>query len=79
MMMNKMPVGRTASKIARVVVANSEASAQRGLTTRSKNVVLASRSALAARHGLSKLPVMKLPQRSLVHATRPVLGAGTSS
>lgn len=64
-MMSKMPVGRTASKVARVVLGNSEASLQRGLTTRSKNVVASTRSGLAVQ-GANRLAVAQLPFRNVV-------------
>ncbi len=72
-----MPMGRTASRLARVVAGKSEPSLQRGLSTQSRNVLMATRAGgLAVRHGANRLPVVKLPQRTLVAASRPVKGAG---
>ncbi len=65
MMMSKMPVGRTASKVARVVLGNSEA--KRGLATRSKNVVVSTRSGLGVQ-GANRLAVAQLPFRNAAAA-----------
>jgi len=66
MMMSKaMPVGRTASKVARVVLGNTEASVQRGLATHSKKVVVSTRAGLGVQ-GANRLAVAQLPFRSVV-------------
>ncbi|CAM9090501.1 unnamed protein product, partial [Scytosiphon promiscuus] len=64
MMMSRASFGKTASRLARIVVANSESSLQRGITG-SKNVPLSTMSGLNVSQQATRLAAVKIPLRQL--------------
>ena len=65
MSFGRVSVGRSAARLARVVVGKGESSLQRGVSARSRNGLLSTRSGLGVAQGGNRLAAMKLPRRQL--------------